>query len=358
MRLFFFICCLFGYLYSEIIYDDLVNDFSEFERIGNKIVLHKRKYWFPSFPWSFNPSLIDVGDEFWMIFRYHPDLANQPWLSDIVIVRLNEQLDPISEPQVLNTRKRYSKTPSQSEDARLFRYRGRTFLICNDCVDELWFSSYSRRDMFMAEIFYENGTFSLSDPLKLVYEEEYYKHICQKNWVPFEWDQTLLLSYTLNPHLILYPNLKNGQCYKCHETAAPIQWDFGSLRGGAPPQLVDGEYLGFFHSPKYLRSESSFGYEFWHYFAGVYTFSKEPPFEIKKMLPCPLMADDFYTKSYQPKRVIFPGGFAISGDKIYLAYGKDDCEIWIATLDKKELMNSLQPVENLSLLPTKDWSGK
>jgi predicted GH43/DUF377 family glycosyl hydrolase len=330
-------------VYSQT-FDDFTTDFSEFEAIGNKIVLSKRSYWFPNYPWAYNPSLVQVGSEFWLSFRYHPDLFNQPWLSDVVIVRLNENLDPISEPQVINTRQRYSKTPSQSEDARLFAYRGRIFLIFNDCMDELWFSYHFRRDMFMAELFYEKGAFSLSAPLKLTFEEEYNNRRCQKNWIPFEWDQTLLFSYTLNPHLVLYPNLKNGHCYKCHETSAPIQWEFGELRGGTPPLLVDGEYLAFFHTPKIVQSESSLGYELWHYFAGAYTFSKEPPFEIKKVSSCPLMADGFYTPSYHAKRVIFPGGFALHGDKIYLAYGKDDSEIWIATLDKKELMNSLQPV--------------
>lgn len=44
------------------------------------------------------------------------------------------------------------------------------------------------------------------------------------------------------------------------------------------------------------------------------------------------------------KRVIFPSGFVVSGDVIYVSYGKDDLEIWIASIDKKRLQDCLVPV--------------
>ena len=82
-----------------------------------------------------------------------------------------------------------------------------------------------------------------------------------------------------------------------------------------------------------------------HYYMGAYTFSPEPPFNIKKITTFPIIADGFYTPSDYDKRVIFPGGFVSDGEHIYIAYGKDDCEIWIATLDKEELKKNLKPVE-------------
>jgi predicted GH43/DUF377 family glycosyl hydrolase len=78
---------------------------------------------------------------------------------------------------------------------------------------------------------------------------------------------------------------------------------------------------------------------------GAYTFSPEPPFEILQMTPEPLLSEDFYTPSYREKRVVFPGGFVARGPHIYVAYGKDDCEIWIATLDKEELKRTMVPVK-------------
>jgi predicted GH43/DUF377 family glycosyl hydrolase len=79
---------------------------------------------------------------------------------------------------------------------------------------------------------------------------------------------------------------------------------------------------------------------------GACTFSASPPFELTKMTAKPIIGPDFYTASYLEKRVIFPGGFVDAGDLIYIAYGKDDCEIWIATLDKKELKKALIPIQS------------
>jgi predicted GH43/DUF377 family glycosyl hydrolase len=42
--------------------------------------------------------------------------------------------------------------------------------------------------------------------------------------------------------------------------------------------------------------------------------------------------------------VIFPGGFVVIDPYIYVAYGKDDHEMWIAPIDKAELKKALKPV--------------
>jgi predicted GH43/DUF377 family glycosyl hydrolase len=93
------------------------------------------------------------------------------------------------------------------------------------------------------------------------------------------------------------------------------------------------------------RSEASNGVMMYHYYMGAYTFSAEPPFNILSASIAPIVGKDFYTSSTREKRVIFPGGFVVVGPSIYVAYGKDDCEIWVAILDKAKLMRSLRPVE-------------
>jgi predicted GH43/DUF377 family glycosyl hydrolase len=307
---------------------------------GNRIVLSTKEIVLRQFPNSYNPSLVKFGDGFLMTFRYMPDREKQLWLSDIGVVVLNKNLDPISEPQLLNTRQKFSKTPSQAEDARIFSFRDRLFVIFNDNTDKIWFSQWERRDMYIAELFHDQGKFFLSPPIKLSAENHPFRHV-EKNWIPFEWDKTLLLSYSITPHEILYPNLLDGTCYFCHQTTSPVSWNFGTLRGGTPALLVDGEYLAFFHSSSYMESAVSYGWNLYHYFTGAYTFSANPPFELKKISSKPIVADNFYTASYSNKRVIFPGGFAVCDDLIYMAYGKDDFEMWIATIDKRALMDSL-----------------
>lgn len=305
------------------------------------IVTSTKRIILEKFPDSFNPSIIKVDEGFILTFRYCPDRTYKPWLSYIGVVLLNESFEFISEPQLLDSRVKKSNIPSQSEDARIFSYNGKLYLIFNDS-DEVFFpQTFERRDMYMAELHYENGQFTLSPSLKLVYGDKYHAQLWQKNWIPFEWNNSLMFSYSLNPHEVIHPNLVNGFCYPGFESQANINWNYGRLRGSTPPLLVDGEYLAFFHSGIVTTSESSWHIPMWHYYMGAYTFSASPPFKITKISPYPIIGDEFYTKSHHEKRVIFPGGFVVTDSSIYVAYGKDDFEIWIATIDRKALKKSL-----------------
>ncbi len=310
-----------------------------------EMVISTQKIVLENFPDAHNPSLIKFKDGFLLTFRYCPERRNQPWNSEIGVVLLNDALQQISLPELLNTRLKFSKTPSQAEDARIFSYKSRLFLIYNDNIDIIAPPIWERRDMFMAELFYDGSHFSLSPALKLVYEEKYQMQAWQKNWVPFEWKGKLFMIYSINPHEILFPNLMTGSCYHCYDTWAPLEWNFGALRGSTPPLLIEGEYLAFFHSSAVVASPASWDMNLWHYFMGAYTFSATPPFQITKISPKPIVAEGFYTPSGYEKRVVFPGGFVISDSIIYVAYGKDDSEIWIASLDKEALMRSLIPIK-------------
>jgi predicted GH43/DUF377 family glycosyl hydrolase len=313
--------------------------------IDKSIVISTKQIILEDFPGAHNPSIIKVEDGYLMTFRFSPDPYYQPWVSYIGIVLLNESFEPISQPQLMNARIKNNKTPSQSEDARIFGYRGRIFVTYNDNMD-VAASVWERRDIYIAEVLQNNHQYSLSTPLKLVYEEKYNSVLWQKNWIPFEWNKTLLISYFLNPHEVLYANLFNGTCYHCYETAPVLPWNFGAIRGSTPPLKIDGEYLAFFHSAVVLKSEYSNNQELWHYFTGAYTFSPEPPFNITQITPHPLFAEDFYNNStHWCKRVVFPGGFVDAGSSFFMAYGKDDCEIWIAEIDKAALKSALKPVD-------------
>lgn len=306
-----------------------------------KLVLSKKQIYFEEFPEAFNPSMIQVEDGYLLSFRYTPDRYSNPWLNYIGIVHLDEHFEPTSKPQLLSTRFKNSPIESQSEDARLFKYRGKIFLIYNDNIEVNHPSYTDRRDMFVAELKKSGEKYSLSPPIKLFYENKR-QVLLQKNWSPWEYQGNLFLSYTVNPHEVLYLNLLDGTCYPCYETEFFNEWEFGVLRGSTPPVLVDGEYLAFFHSGIVTSSNASFGWEIWHYFMGAYTFSATPPFQITKMSPYPIISEEFYTPSSWEKRVIFPGGLFVLGDFIYVAYSKDDHEIWIAIIDKNALYTSLR----------------
>lgn len=308
-----------------------------------KVIIDTKRIAFNEFPDAFNPSLIKTPEGFILTFRYCPDPVFIHYVSYIGIALLNDHFEPISKPQLLNTRYINHYIPSQSEDARIFSYRGRLFLIFNDNPDTLCPEVFETRDMFIAELFYRSGEFDISLPLKLFCKEKE-KQLWQKNWVPLVWNKNLLFGYSINPHEILQPNLLTGECYSVYKTNPPIDWNFGILRGSGPALLVDGEYLAFFHSGIPIPPELKELPDAWFYFMGAYTFTPDPPFTVTKMTPIPIFNDGFYIPEAKDKKVIFPGGFVDAGDFIYLAYGKDDKEIWIATLDKKTLKETLKPI--------------
>lgn len=310
-----------------------------------RIVTSTKKIHIPDYPKAYNPSILKFQDGYMLTFRYQPNIHTQWWVSYIGVVLLDKTFEPISQPQLLDTRFNDKRTHSQSEDARIFSANGKLYVIYNDNMELENPNTWERRDIYLAELSYVNGDFVVSDPVKLVYPEKY-RHIpWQKNWVPFDWNGTLFLSYTINPHEVICPDISTGSCVKCYETQKSIHWPLGPIRGGTPALLVDGEYLAFFHSGIYHPSACSDNRPLWHYYMGAYTFAAEPPFEVTKISHTPIEAPGFYTNSNCIKRVIYPTGFIADGSKIYLAYGKDDQEICIATIDLIELKKSMASVK-------------
>jgi predicted GH43/DUF377 family glycosyl hydrolase len=308
------------------------------------IVIETKQIFFEEFPDAYNPSLIPYGNGYLLSFRYTPDRHGQHWVSFIGVALLDNAFNPLCDPQLLETRRANVKTPSQAEDARLFAHAGKIYLIYNDNVDVIAPSLSDRRDLFVAELIAAEEGFTLLPAIKLLYREGRARR-WQKNWAPFKDGEELLIGYSINPHKILTPDLETGECFSCYESSAALNWSWGELRGGTPPQLVDGEYLSFFHSGLYTGSAATWGWDLWHYFAGAYTFSAQPPYELTAISKEPIVGKGFYTFSNREKRVIFPGSFVAAGSKIYMAYGKDDYEIWIATIDKEALKKSLISID-------------
>lgn len=315
--------------------------------VWKSIVVATKKLEFHNFPKAFNPSLAHTNIGVLLTFRYLPD-PNRPWISQIGIVRLDENtLEPNEAPQILQTRSPNSKTPSQAEDARVYfsRENGKTYILYNDNVEIVNPTDTQRRDIFIAQLDSINGTFVMSEPTRL-YHYDQYRHVkWQKNWFPFEYDGILLLNYSINPHEILYPNLMDGKCVTLSMTKIFNNWKFGKIRGGTPALMVDGEYVTFFHSSMRAFSPASPDDDRYHYFMGAYAFSSEPPFEITKITPLPLVSKGFYEESDAEKRVIFPGGYFIKERYLHVAYGRNDSEIWIASIDKDLLKANMVPVQ-------------
>ncbi len=294
------------------------------------------------FPKSHNPSLMKIDQGFLLTFRYLPD-SKKLHISRIGVMILDENFNRISQPHLLDTRL-IGLSPSQSEDARVFAVNGQMYLIFTDNLDVTSPTNKQRRDMYLCKLHYVDGEFFAGLPLKLYHETEYHKFNWQKNWVGFDWQGQLMLIYAPHPHEILYPNLHTGECCSIYKTSPKINWEWGTMRGGTAPIMVDGEYLAFFHSAIVTSSLASQGKKMWHYYMGAYTFSAEPPFAMTSISPVPVVGENYYTVSKFEKRVVFPGGVVDCGEHLLVAYGKDDSQVWITKINKEALKASMVPV--------------
>lgn len=294
---------------------------------------------------AFNPSLVRTTDGFLLTFRHLPDPA-QSSLSDIMAVLLDETFKPIGEPQKLNTRTSECRVRSQSEDARVFRFQENIYIIYNDNTDTEGTSAGSarKRNMYLSKLYIQDGLIRLEQPLMLRHANNHSSRPIEKNWSPFEWNGHLLLSYTISPHEVLRVDLESGICEPIYRTSNDFCQRWGQPRGGTPAQLMQSQYLSLSHSWIYQSSWASGYRRMPHYYMQAYIFSPDPPFEIRQATSHPLVLEGMYTPSGLDKRVIYPAGLVVDDNCLYVSYGKDDHEIWIAKIALSELQARLQPV--------------
>ncbi len=319
-------CLLLGNLH------DFIQDF----------VLQTQQIVIPEFPYAFNPSIIPFNDKILMCFRIIP-YPKEPFTAWLGLIELGFDFEPLGPAQIIETRDPRASTPPRGEDARLF-YVGENLYIAYSDNPYLRLTAGGYR-MVVGEIVSQDESFLISNPTRFETFENENPLIREKNWVPFSYQNTLLFAYSISPHLIL----KDGNFFA--NSNPDLDWDWGILRGGTPALSLDsGEYLAFFHSVKRMATEHSHGKVMPHYFMGAYTFSSYPPFQITRISPEPIVGPGFYAPhTYKPywgnNICIFPGGMIINDDHIFISYGRQDHEIWIAKLDKQKLLDSLIPVE-------------
>lgn len=346
---------IFLFLFVFSLFSDEPERFVNLEENAQDFVLEIKKLEIPGYPIAFNPSIIPWGDRFLMNFRNIPD-RRQPFTSYIGLVILDQNFNPISEPQLLDMRGATNPAPSRCEDGRFIYVGDKLYLVYSDNPEPKISKGGFR--MYVAEVEYDGALFRLKTPECLSRYEGESREIREKSWVPFDYKGNLLLGYSLVPHLIFRPLLDGtGQCETVASTIGSIAWDWGILRGGTAALLGvtdNGDYLSFFHSSKKMATTHSEGQHILHYFIGAYTFSPEPPFGITKISPTPIIGKNFYEgpvhKHYWHRlRVVFPGGYFFDENFIWMAYGRQDHEIWIAKLDRRKLLESLVPVTSTSL---------
>lgn len=256
------------------------------------------------------------------------------------------------------------------EDPRLFIYKDEEWVIAN-CLGSAKQAHPCINTMCIFKISNPKETFRLLkapdgiDPLQI-----------QKNWAPFEWDNKLLCSYTLLPHEILEINVEDGTTqllFTAGEKAIDIRQGH-SLRGGAPPILIEHKYdnsrltnysgitnselsvpdkinkdappnrfyLGIGHTRKPGSSD------YYHFF---YIFEAEPPFTILQM------SKQFKMES--ANLIQFASGLSLHDDKVYVSYGVDDKSNRISCYNLDRLLSFVYANDkefDEKVLPLNHWN--
>lgn len=322
-----------------------LNALIDLEDLSQEFVLETKKIDIPGYPDAFNPGIIRWRGSLLMSFRNIPN-PKQSYTSYLGLVWLDEEFNLAGDPQILQLDKS-PLTPSRAEDGRLLTVGDKLYIVYSDNKDALITRGGFR--VYLAELQYDGQTFSVDQIECLSKYEGESKSIREKNWTPFDYEGTLLLAYSLDPHRIFLPIKGTGSCETIYTTQSDISWKWGTLRGSTPGILQGDEYLAFFHSSCDMATIHSEGKLISHYFIGAYIFSNEPPFEITKISPEPIIGKGFYKgRTYKPywKPIcaVFPCGYILDDHYIWVTYGRQDREVWIVKLDRKALFKSLIPV--------------
>lgn len=331
---------------------------SDLEEIKQDFFVDIKKIVIPNYPEAFNPSLIKWKGRWLLSFRLITEDDDISPLcsgaeSKLGLIYLDEELNPEGPPQFISLTHPEQRRPRLlAEDARLIICDERLYIVYSgnkeaEIVDAGFRVYIAELDDDAAGFYVVHNeclsTFEGEDPNKR-----------EKNWVPFIYEKEILLAYHLFPHKIFRPLLDGSErCETVANSYPSLIWEWGELRGGTPAAKLDEEhYLGFFHSSVHLNTVHSNQQFIPHYFIGAYLFSSRPPFTIKYISPEPIVGTNFYNGNtydpyWHPVCVVFPCGLVLHENEVWISYGRQDHEIWIAKIDKEKLMNSLIHVSSL-----------
>lgn len=311
-------------------------------------IIELKKIEVPGFPHAFNPSIIRWQGvllmSFWLVEEAYQNSSASAGDSSVGLIWLDDDFNPISPPHFLD----FGTPTSRAHDIRLIQVRDTLYIVYEDNIDDEVSEGGFR--MWTAKLEFDGRDFHIFDQQALVYFDGESPLRREKNWVPFDYQGELHLAYSLAPHLIFQPFDGTGCCLTVASTRPDLQWRWGALRGGTPAVEVDGKYLAFFHSCISFPSAHSKGEVVPHYMIGAYTFEKDPPFAITNISSRPIIAKGFYSGQnyapyWKPVCVVFPCGILVEDEFVWISYGRQDHELWVAKINRQGLLNSLIPVK-------------
>lgn len=270
----------------------------------------------------FNCGLVQRPDGLWLIARRSRWVSGlQFGMNDLVAFLLNEKT-PVRGMK-LGMEQRWPD--EQFEDPRAIHYRGKTFVSCCDFV---WtHRGWSGAHQIICEMSGDWQCLKRYDPDWAKNGNNLGKNRGhEKNWLWFIHDDLPHLIYSASPHCVVRftEDFDPINCWFCPNE---LGWEFGQVRGGTPPVLVDNEYWTFFHSSTKWRPPRN------QYHMGAYAFESKPPFRITRITSFPLLSGSVEDRNSDAKPiVVFPNGSLFRDGTWMVTFGVNDlncgwCEI-------------------------------
>ena len=303
----------------------------------------------------FNMALVGLGENYLAAYRFVSGIDLKRRIATCILDKdlnvVSGSAQPFSDHLSFASEGVSEQSKEWFADPRLFTLRGATYMIWNN-----GHTANEPNQQFLVKVSTETGL-PIEPARELVLRAARRK--TEKNWALFEAEGQIWGVYSANPHRILKVDLDSSETEVLCDMDNLTSWKskysqiFGALRGGAQPIQVGDRFLNIVHS----RYNMPGGVE---YVPAVYEFSAAYPYAPVSELPHPLDLGfdphsdpgahgfpDSRATDLNPTTswVVYPTGFAVTGDKFVISGGFNDSHCFVATGNLSHLEAGMSPVK-------------
>lgn len=202
------------------------------------------------------------------------------------------------------------------EDLRLLTYNNEIYGTCTAIA--------TNPDVTNEIILFKINDNKINNVLRL---KGYENHKCQKNWMPFVNNNKINFLYSMDPFIILEPNMETGEC----KIVVNKKFDFDMKNYRGSSQLIDYDngWLFIIHTVLFINSKRKYVHRFVHMDKSFNNIRISPLFYFIK------------------KTIEFVAGLVEYDNKLFITYGYEDKLAYMAQINAESVKNILYPIVKL-----------
>lgn len=268
--------------------------------------------------YGYNMSVLQVGDNLWKTYRYHP---GKSWRTDLALKVESSEV-------TIRPPAKYAH--HSFEDGRLFMFGGKPHISLTIARSRAPGQPADPCIQGFGQLQPDGQIVNWVEPK--IGKNDWSSQ--EKNWVYFEFNRRLHVIYSLSPAQIVYELDAAGKSVREYKTPVPA-CSFGDLRGGTQPLEYRGQWLRFVHANQTNRKSDNY----WNYALGAVLMESAPPFRVTAISRNPVLVGNelFSEAPHWKPRCILPYGALRNGDGFEVAVGLNDCECATVFLQPENL---------------------